>query len=411
MSRNRGGVTRNSAEWMALTGPHNRQERLRHTLAVIAASAEHDLPSLARNLEAATFTANRPQIRGLTGCWKRHRKGSTRRSGCTTMRTTSVIGGCGRGQDQQTGHLFSYVSAEDRMPVHHPLRTIRPMVDAALTRLSPRFETLYSRIGRPSIPPEQLLRALLGQVLYSVRSERLLMEQLQYNLLFRSFVGLNLDDPVWVPTVFSKNRDRLLDGDIAQAFLDDVVAQAWAAGLLSDDQFTFDGTLLEAWASQKSFRSTPDAAAPRDDDPGNPTVTFRGEKRSNQTHRSTTDPDARLYKKADGQAGVSGPRPDGESSRLGGGEDRDRGRWPRRARCRVVDADPQAGASDHAGRRQGALSRASSPRCGNSTSPRTSRNTPRRAIARVPSTAAPRGMRGTRSVSENANWSKRPSAG
>ena len=217
------------------------------------------------------------------------------------MRTIPQTGGRVRGQDQQTGHLFSYVSAEDRVPEHHPLRAIRLMVDAALTRLSPRFETLYSRIGRPSIPPEQLLRALLVQVLYSVRSERLLMEQLQYNLLFRWFVGLNLDDPVWVPTVFSKNRDRLLDGDIAQAFLDDVVAQARAAGLLSDDHFTVDDTLLEAWASQKSFRPKQDAAAPRDDDPGNPTVNFRGEKRSNQTHQSTTDPEARLYKKADGQ--------------------------------------------------------------------------------------------------------------
>ena len=135
-----------------------------------------------------------------------------------------------RGQDQQTGHLFSYVSAEDRVPEHHPLRAIRPMVDAALARLSPRFDALYSRIGRPSIPPEQLLRALVVQVLYSVRSERLLMEQLQYNLLFRWFVGLQLDDAVWVPTVFSKNRDRLLEGDLAEAFFDDVVAQAGRPG-------------------------------------------------------------------------------------------------------------------------------------------------------------------------------------
>ena len=206
-----------------------------------------------------------------------------------------------RGQDQQTGHLFSYVSAEDRVPAHHPLRAIRPMVDAALTRLSPRFDALYARIGRPSIPPEHLLRALLIQVLYSVRSERLLMEQLQYNLLFRWFVGLQLDDPVWVPTVFSKNRDRLFVGDVAQAFFDDVVAQARAAGLLSDDHFTVDGTMLEAWASQKSFQPKQAAAAPRDDDPSNPTVNFRGAKRSTQTHESTTDPEARLYKKVDGQ--------------------------------------------------------------------------------------------------------------
>ena len=207
-----------------------------------------------------------------------------------------------RGDDQQTGHLFSYVSPEDRVPAHHPLRAIRPMVDAALGRLSPRFEALYSRIGRPSIPPEKLLRALLLQVLYSVRSERLLMEELQYNLLFRWFVGLNLDDPVWVPTVFSKNRDRLLDGAIAEAFFDDVLAQARAQGLVSDEHFTVDGTLLEAWASHKSFRPRTGAGAePPPDDPQNPTVSFRGEKRSNATHQSTTDPDARLYRKGAGQ--------------------------------------------------------------------------------------------------------------
>ena len=153
-----------------------------------------------------------------------------------------------RGDDQQTGHLFSYLSPEDRIPADHPLRPIRQMTDAVLGRLSPRFDRLYSDIGRPSIPPEQLLRALLLQALYTVRSERLLMEQLQYNLLFRWFVGLSMDDPVWVPTVFSKNRDRLLEGDIAQAFFLEVRAAAGAAGLLSDDHFTVDGTLLEAEA-------------------------------------------------------------------------------------------------------------------------------------------------------------------
>jgi transposase len=205
-----------------------------------------------------------------------------------------------RGDDQQTEHLFSYVSPEQRVPADHPLRAIRTMTDAALRDLSPHFEAIYAKIGRPSVPPEQLLRALLLQVLYSVRSERLLMEELQYNLLFRWFVGLNLDDAVWTPTTFSKNRERLLTGDIAAAFFDAVRRQAREARLLSDEHFTVDGTLLEAWAGHKSFtrRGTPPTDPP--DDPGNPSVTFRGEQRRNDTHASTTDPDARLYRKARG---------------------------------------------------------------------------------------------------------------
>jgi transposase len=204
-----------------------------------------------------------------------------------------------RGDDQQTGWMFSYVSPEERVPADHPLRAIRRMTEAIFDRLSPRFDRLYSTIGRPSIPPEQLLRALLLQGLYSVRSERLLIEQLQYNLLFRWFVGLSMDDPVWDATTFSKNRDRLLDGDIAEAFFQEVLVEARTARLLSDDHFTVDGTLLEAWASHKSFRrrgTPPDTP----DDPGNPTVNFRGDERKNETHQSTTDPDARLYKKSTG---------------------------------------------------------------------------------------------------------------
>jgi transposase len=204
-----------------------------------------------------------------------------------------------RGDDQQTGWIFSYVSPEDRVPADHPLRPIRRMTDAIFDRLSPRFDRLYSDIGRPSIPPEKLLRALLLQGLYTVRSERLLMEQLQYNLLFRWFVGLSMDDPVWDATTFTKNRDRLLDGDIAKAFFQEVLGEARAARLLSDDHFTVDGTLLEAWASQKSFRRR-DTPPDPPDDPGNPTINFRGEDRKNDTHRSTTDPDARLYKKSHG---------------------------------------------------------------------------------------------------------------
>ena len=204
-----------------------------------------------------------------------------------------------RGDDQQTGYMFSYVSPEERVPADHPLRAVRRLTDAALTELSGRFHQMYSDIGRPSIPPEQLLRALLLQLLYSVRSERLLIEQLNYNLLFRWFVGLSMDAPVWNHSTFSKNRERLLEADVATAFLTAIVRQAAAAGLLSDDHFTIDGTLLEAWASQKSFHRK-DAPPPPPRDPGNPSVDFRGDRRRNATHQSTTDPDARLYKKTAG---------------------------------------------------------------------------------------------------------------
>ena len=209
-----------------------------------------------------------------------------------------------RGHDEQQASMFSYLSPERRVPPDHPLRPIRAMVETVLADLSPRFALLYSHTGRPSIPPEKLLRALLLQVLYTVRSERQLMEQLDYNLLFRWFVGLNMDDPIWDPTVFTKNRDRLLAGDIAQAFFDAVLTQAKARDLLSTEHFTVDGTLLEAWASQKSFRPTGAAPPAPPDDPGNPTVDFRGEKRSNATHASTTDPAARLARKSDGQPAI-----------------------------------------------------------------------------------------------------------
>jgi transposase len=204
-----------------------------------------------------------------------------------------------RGDDEQSGHLFSYLSPEQRVPADHPLRPIREMTDAALARLSSRFALLYAQTGRPSVPPEHLLRALLLQVLYSIRSERMLIEQLEYNLLFRWFVGLAMDDPVWTPTTFTKNRERLLAGDVARAFFEDVVEQARGQRLLSDEHFTVDGTLLEAWAGQKSFRRK-DQPPPPPDDPSNPTVNFHGDRRSNTTHQSTTDPDSRLLKKARG---------------------------------------------------------------------------------------------------------------
>jgi len=207
-----------------------------------------------------------------------------------------------RGEDTQQNAMFSYLSPEQRVPQDHPVRMLRRLVDQVLRKLSRRFTAMYAHGGRPSIPPEKLLRALLLQVLYTIRSERLLMEELDYNLLFRWFVGLNMDDPVWDATVYSKNRERLLKGDVAKAFFDEVLRIAREHDLLSDEHFTVDGTLIEAWASQKSFKKKSETAgAPPPDDPGNPTVNFRGEKRSNETHQSTTDPDARLYKKAQGQ--------------------------------------------------------------------------------------------------------------
>src|SRR5262250_1244961 len=200
-----------------------------------------------------------------------------------------------RGKDEQQLDVFSYISPEQRVPHDHPLRPLRVMTDEALRQLQPRFNKLYAKTGRPSIAPEKLLRALLLQALYSVRSERMLMEQLDYNLLFRWFVGLNMDDSVWDVTVFTKNRERLLDGDIAEAFFQAVLKQARERNLLSDEPFTVDGTSL------KSFRRKDGKAAGPPGDPGNATVDFHGERRSNQTHESKTDPDAKLARKGKGK--------------------------------------------------------------------------------------------------------------
>jgi transposase len=208
-----------------------------------------------------------------------------------------------RGPDDQTNDMFSYLSPEQRVRPDHPLRTVRRITDAALAEWSPRFTAIYSEVGRPSIPPEQLLRALVIQGLYSIRSERLLMEEIDYSVLFRWFIGLNLDDPIWSHSTFSKNRERLLAGDIAGAFFDAVLGQAGAAGLLSDEHVTVDGTQLEAWASWKSFQPR-DTPPPDDEDRGNPTVNVKGERRSNQTHVSRTDPDAQRFRKADGEKAV-----------------------------------------------------------------------------------------------------------
>jgi transposase len=206
-----------------------------------------------------------------------------------------------RGWDARSEVLFSYVNCEGRVPKDHPLRAILRIVDQALAALSPEFEGLYAKFGRPSIPPERLLRALLLQAFYSVRSERQLMEQLNYNLLFRWFVGLPMDVAVWDVTVFTKNRERLIEGDIAAKFMAAVLRQPRVAALLSDDHFSVDGTLIEAWASMKSFRPKDGSGKPPG--PGrNGERDFHGEKRSNDTHASTTDPDARLIRKAAGQA-------------------------------------------------------------------------------------------------------------
>src|SRR5215472_426994 len=196
-----------------------------------------------------------------------------------------------RGDDQQQSGMFSYVALEDRVAQDHPLRRIREMVDEILRGMAKDFDGLYAKTGRPSVPPERLLRAVLLQIFYSVRSERMLMEQMNYNLLFRWFVGLEMDEPVWNHAVFSKNRERLLNQEVAREFFARVLAQAQPH--LSDEHFSVDGTLIEAWASQKSFQKKDSG----DDKPGQ----FRGDKRSNQTHESRTDPDAKLYRKGHGQ--------------------------------------------------------------------------------------------------------------
>jgi len=236
-----------------------------------------------------------------------------------------------RGVDETSGSLFSYVDLEERIPPRHPLRKIRQVVNDALASLDAEFGSLYTDFGRPSIPPERLIRASLLQILFSVRSERQLMEQMDYNLMFRWFVGLGIDDPVWVPTVFTKNRDRLLTTEMSRKVMAAILAHREVAPLLSDEHFSVDGTLVKAWASMKSFQPKAEATPPDDDGPGDPPapdtkpetepfdspaetdpmprnsrrhrnaeVDFRGEKRSNATHASTTDPDARLYKKSPG---------------------------------------------------------------------------------------------------------------
>lgn len=207
-----------------------------------------------------------------------------------------------RGSDTRSGSLFSYVDLEARVRVDHPLRVIRELANGALAALSDDFAALYPpRLGRPSVPPERLLRAMLLQAFYGIRSERQLMERMEFDLLFRWFVGLGMDDATWDPSSFSTNRDRLLEGEIAAKFLAAVLAQPRVKRLLSSDHFSVDGTLIEAWASMKSFRRRDGTDQDRDGPGRNAERSFRGERRSNETHESTTDPEARLYRKGDGQ--------------------------------------------------------------------------------------------------------------
>jgi len=242
-----------------------------------------------------------------------------------------------RGDDRQPDAMFSYVSTEQRVPADHPLRAIRALVDEVLRDMSREFDGLYARVGRPSIPPERLLRAQLLQIFYSIRSERLLMEQLDYNLLFRWFVGMDMDEPIWAPTVFTKNRDRLLNQEIARSFFRRVVDRA--KELMSDEHFTVDGTLIEAWASQKSFQRKD---GPTDGDGRD----FRGQSRTNDTHASTTDPDAKLYRRTHhGEAKLSylghllienrhGLIADARATQADGFAEREAGLWMLQARGR-----------------------------------------------------------------------------
>jgi transposase len=261
-----------------------------------------------------------------------------------------------RGDDNRTGKLFSYVDLEARVRRDHPLRAIRTIVNEALLGLEREFAGLYAPTGRPSIPPEKLLRAMLLQAFYSIRSERLLMERLEYDLLFRWFVGIGVDDAVWDHSVFSKNRDRLLEGDIAAKFLAAVLAQPKVNKLLSSDHFSVDGTLIEAWASMKSVKPKDGSGEPPAQDGGrNAEADFHGQKHSNDSHASTTDPDARLYRKGQGgEAVLHRAWADGEPSWPAGRCLPDTGRRACRAGgCAAYDrASCRPADSDHAWRRQ-----------------------------------------------------------
>ena len=297
-----------------------------------------------------------------------------------------------RGHDEQTTHMFSYLSPEQRVPADHPLRAVRALTDEALQTMSRRFASLYATTGRPSIPPEQLLRALLLQVLYTVRSERLLMEELTDNLLFRWFVGLNMDDPVWHPTTFTKNRDRLLSAMSPPRSLMRSRPTPGRPGCSPDEHFTVDGTQLEAWASLKSFRCVDAAESDPPEDPGNPTVNFHGERRRNDTHQSTTDPEAMLHRKGKGKEAklaylghVLLDNRQGLVANVCATHATETAE--RDAAVLLLEASASPGST--VGRTRATMWRASLPTCAS----RTSRPTWRRRSAGVRSTVGPRGMR------------------
>ena len=319
-----------------------------------------------------------------------------------------------RGSDIRTGDLFSYVDLEQRVPANHPLRLIRRIVNEVLAALHSEFGRLYATEGRPSIAPERLLRALLLQAFYSIRSERQLMEQLHYNLLYRWFIGLGVDDQVWVPTVFTKNRDRLLEAEVARKFLAELLAHRDVRALLSDDHFSVDGTQVQAWASMKSFVANDGSSEPQS--PGrNGERHFHREQRSNQTHGSITDPEAKLAKKGKGKEAKlaytgnvmtenrNGFVVEAELRQVSGAVERET------AKDMIVRYSPGAPSASPWAPTRASIRLTLYPTCGTSTLHRTWRKT--RPIDSPPSTVARSATADTRSASRNANGSRSHSGG
>jgi transposase len=318
-----------------------------------------------------------------------------------------------RGSDVRTGELFSYVDIEDRVPGNHPLRLIRRIVNDVLAALDGEFGKLYAAEGRPSIAPERLLRALLLQAFYTIRSERQLMEQLHYNLLYRWFVGLGVDDPVWVPTVFTKNRDRLLEADVARKFLAELLAHKEVRALLSDEHFSVDGTQVAAWASMKSFVAKDGSSEPPSSG-RNGERDFRRETRSNATHASSTDPEAKLYKKGKGK--------EAKLSFIGNIMTENRNGFVVAADLRQASGTAERASASAmivryspgnkritVGADKASIPPNSWPTCATSTCRRTWRRTP--PTAAPPSTAVPPAIAAMRSASRNASWLRSRSAG
>ena len=318
-----------------------------------------------------------------------------------------------RGNDTVAGSLFSYVDLEHRVRAEHPLWVIRDVVNATLQTLSSEFDALYPPFGRESIPSEWLLRALLLQAFYSIRSERQLVERLDFDLLFRWFVGLGVDDPVWDPTTFTKNRDRLLAGDVAVKFLAAILAQPKVRALLSSEHFSVDGTLLDAWASTKSFRPKDSSGLPPDGG-RNGEQDFHGQQRGNDTHASTTDPDTRLYRRGRGKeaklAFMGHALMENRNGLIVGAvATRASGHTERLAALHLVQSPPSGSSRLRSAATKASIPATSSPNSVRSTSPRTWRGTP--AGGGPPSMAAPRATPATRSACASASGSKKHSAG